>query len=276
MADINLRNDDLSDRSEASSHEPEGKKRKRSEEDRPLSKRAAKRKKSKPKNDPLDEALDAEKGLNNAIGHMDSQLLADHIAQRNRRHQKDLSTVEQEDLRISASAIEETSDWREPRDLANLPGFLEEFAQRSHQTKRIDLKSAAKKEGSPHTLVVAGAGIRAADLTRALRQFQTKDAKVEKLFAKHIKLKEAIETVKRTRTNIGVGTPQRIIDLLDDGALKSASLHRIVVDASYIDTKKRGILDMRETLVPLMNLLNRPEFRERYGAETGKLQLLFY
>ena len=54
-------------------------------------------------------------------------------------------------------------------------------------------------------------------MTRALRAFQRKDATVAKLFAKHIKLKEAIETCKKLRMNIGVGTPQRIHDLLDNG-----------------------------------------------------------
>ena len=34
---------------------------------------------------------------------------------------------------------------------------------------------------------------------RALRTFQTKEAVVAKLFAKHIKLKDAIEYVKKTR-----------------------------------------------------------------------------
>lgn len=44
-----------------------------------------------------------------------------------------------------------------------------------------------------------------------------------KLFAKHIKLKEAIETVKKTRINIGVGTPQRIFDLLENGITITSS-----------------------------------------------------
>ena len=38
-----------------------------------------------------------------------------------------------------------------------------------------------------------------------------------KLFAKHIKFKEAVEMVQKNRMNIGVGTPQRITDLLEDG-----------------------------------------------------------
>jgi protein CMS1 len=58
--------------------------------------------------------------------------------------------------------------------------------------------------------------------------------------------------------------------------LSSAQLVRIVVDLSHIDQKRRGILDMRETLQPLMRLLNRPDFRERYGLGDSGLKLLFY
>lgn len=80
-----------------------GGKRKRGEETETTateSKRAAKRKKSKKPKDITDEALDAEKHVNHAIAHMDSQLLADHIAQRTKRFQTELSTVELEDLRV--------------------------------------------------------------------------------------------------------------------------------------------------------------------------------
>lgn len=75
---------------------------------------------------------------------------------------------------------------------------------------------------------------------------------------------------------MGVGTPQRIIDLLEDGALKSDRLERIVIDASHIDTKKRGILDMKETQVPLVQLLTRSELKERFGTGIGKIELLFF
>lgn len=40
---------------------------------------------------------------------------------------------------------------------------------------------------------------------------------VAKLFAKHIKLKDAIEFVKKTRMNFGVGTPSRLLDLFSAG-----------------------------------------------------------
>ncbi|GAB7355997.1 hypothetical protein MBLNU459_g6624t1 [Dothideomycetes sp. NU459] len=242
------------------------------------SKRAAKRKKSKKPKDISDEALDEEKGVNHAIAHMDSQLLADHIAQRTKRFQTDLSTVELEDLRVPATAILDTTRFTKPRDLDSLPVFLELFSgpRRGKGKTKKKLSDAVEAAGTPHTLVVAGSGLRAAELTRALRKFQTKDAFVAKLFAKHIKMKEAVAMCAKTRMGIGVGTPQRIADLLDEGALKTGDLERVVVDASHIDGKKRGVLDMRETEAPLVKLLCREDFKERFGVEEGKIDLIFF
>ena len=97
------------------------------------------------------------------------------------------------------------------------------------------------------------------------------------MFAKHIKLKEAIETVQTMRMGIGVGTPQRVSDLLDNGALKTDKLERIVVDASFIDGKKRGVLDMRETVAPLARLLARPELKGKYlEDESTKVEVIFF
>ena len=251
-------------------------KRKREDDAKPESKRAAKRKKTKKPKDVDDDAIDIEAGVNHAIGNMDSQLLADHLAQRTKRFQPDLSMVEAEDLHISATAIRDTTSWEKARLTDQLPDFLERFSAPRRKKKGQKLSDAPKETGSPHTLVIAGAGLRAADLTRTLRKFQTKESMVAKLFAKHIKLKEAIETVRKVRMGIGVGTPQRIMDLLDDGALSADDLERIVIDASHIDSKKRGLLDMKETQIPLVQLLTRASLKERYGTGDGKVELLFY
>jgi len=76
--------------------------------------------------------------------------------------------------------------------------------------------------------------------------------------------------------NIGVGTPIRIADLMDSGALRVGNVERIIIDASHVDQKKRGILDVEESLCPLIGLLNRSELKERYTDELGSLQLLFF
>lgn len=77
------------------------------------------------------------------------------------------------------------------------------------------------------------------------------------------------------RIDFGVGTPDRLIALLEDGALSTANLKRVVVDVSYIDQKKRGILDMKELHESLNKLLLRHEF---VGADKqgGDELFLFY
>jgi protein CMS1 len=53
-------------------------------------------------------------------------------------------------------------------------------------------------------------------------------------------------------------------------------LERIVIDGSHIDQKQRGIFDMKETHLPLLQLLTRPELRDRYGASKKKVQILMF
>ena len=48
------------------------------------------------------------------------------------------------------------------------------------------------------------------------------------------------------------------------------------MDASHIDVKKRGMPDMKETLVPLVELLARGEFRERFGGGEKGVEVLFF
>jgi len=63
---------------------------------------------------------------------------------------------------------------------------------------------------------------------------------------------------------------------MDAGALKMGHLKRIVVDASHIDQKKRGVMDMKDTMIPLAKWLARKEFKERYLSEEKHVDLLFY
>ena len=53
-------------------------------------------------------------------------------------------------------------------------------------------------------------------------------------------------------------------------------LERIIVDCSHVDQKKRGILDMRETLRPLLKLLTKIALREGSLSSVQKLDILFF
>ncbi|KAF4272993.1 hypothetical protein KXV22_006361 [Aspergillus fumigatus] len=211
-------------------------------------------------------------GIDESIGKMDGRLLADYFVQKAKRHNKELTAVELGDLSVPDSAFLDTSSFESPRSLDQLPAFLKAFSP----DKGSGLSKASEQKGTPHTLVVCPAALRAADVVRALRAFQSKDSTVGKLFAKHIKLEEAKQFLQRARTGLGVGTPARILDLIDAGSLKLDELERIVIDGSYIDQKQRGIFDMKETHLPLLQLLTRSEFRERYGAKQKRIQVLVF
>ncbi|KAJ2972566.1 hypothetical protein NUW58_g9159 [Xylaria curta] len=228
-----------------------------------------KRKKSAYEQEDLD--LDLEASLNKKIASLDSMLLADHIAQKTRRFGTDLKPVELSALDISPNAIKDSSSFSEPRSLDNLPAFLE-----AHAKDPKMLADAPKENGSPHTLIVTGAGLRAAEVVRAVRKYQSKKITVGKLFAKHIKIEDTKKFLESHRTGVAVGTPVRLNDLVESGTLKLDKLERLVVDASHIDQKKRGIMDMKETMIPLARWLSRAEFKERYADPERPLQLLFY
>ncbi|EGR49845.1 uncharacterized protein TRIREDRAFT_59248 [Trichoderma reesei QM6a] len=243
---------------------------------------AKKAKKRKAKHAVDDDSLDTELGLNTLFSKMDGQLLADYHAQKLARFGTDLSPVELSDLALSgvlisdildvaASSITDTTSWQETRSLEKLPEFLEKFSEHPESLSRPQ-----KKNGMPHTIIVAGAGLRAADLTRALRKFSGKDNLVAKLFAKHMKVEEQVALLQNKKIGIGVGTPARLMELIDNGSLKLDKLQRLVVDASHIDQKKRGVMDMKDTMMPLARFLARKEFKDRYADEKKPLALLFY
>ncbi|PLB52363.1 hypothetical protein P170DRAFT_402452 [Aspergillus steynii IBT 23096] len=210
--------------------------------------------------------------VDEAIGKMDGRLLADHFVQKAKRHNKELTAVELSDLSVPDTAFLDTSSFNEARQLGSLPAFIKAF----NPTKGSDPSKASEEKGTPHTLVVSSAALRAADVVRALRTFQTKESPIGKLFAKHIKLGEAKQFLERARVAIGAGTPARISDLIDSGSLKLDELKTIIIDGSYVDQKQRGIFDMKETHLPLLQLLTKPELRERYGAKEKGIQLLVF
>ncbi|KAJ5118628.1 Protein CMS1 [Penicillium atrosanguineum] len=236
------------------------------------SKKKRKQKKTKKQQAEHDARMqDRQDGIDQSIGRMDGRLLADFFAQRAKKADKELSAVELNDMSVPDYVFLDTSSFTETRHLDKLPDFLKAFSP-----KGADLSKASEQKGTPHTLVIAGAGLRAADVVRSLRSFSTKEAIVGKLFAKHIKLEEAKQFLERARMGIGAGTPARISDLIESGTLKLNELERIVIDGSHIDQKQRGIFDMKDTHLPLLKLLTQPELRKRYDAGKKKLQILIF
>lgn len=128
---------------------------------------------------PIQPVVESAEDVKMAISTMDSRLLADYVAQRNRRFGEHLSSVEIENMRIpgkirgllekrsscsAENAILDTSGWDQERLLQFFPSFLEHFAQSSGAS--ASLAVAPEKPGTPHTLVLTAAALRAVELVR--------------------------------------------------------------------------------------------------------------
>lgn len=99
--------------------------------------------------------------IDESIGQMDPGLLADHVAKKIKRSFRELSSIELEDMYLSQKVFYDTSEFDMARRLDNLPAFLEHFSSGNES-----LATSDESTGSPHTLVVAASGLRAADVTR--------------------------------------------------------------------------------------------------------------
>lgn len=118
-------------------------------------------------------------GVDASIAQLDAAGLAALFAKQTKRYNKELTAVELSDLSIPGQwfhhdyvtitnglqscftdeAFKDTSSWQETRHLDKLPAFLEQHTSRS-------LSTAPEQNGSPHTLVITLAGLRAAEITR--------------------------------------------------------------------------------------------------------------
>jgi protein CMS1 len=89
--------------------------------------------------------------------------------------------------------LRDSTSWSQPRSSDKLVEFLTQQGTAIKTTP-------ADPPGAPHTIIVTLSGIRAADVCRSLKSGLTKqgikDQKIEKLFAKHLKLKDQVAQLK--------------------------------------------------------------------------------
>ncbi|GAB1605253.1 protein CMSS1-like [Argonauta hians] len=116
------------------------------------------------------------------------------------------------------------------------------------------LKKKNSKPGCPLVLIIASSAIRSVELIREIAPFKGDGAKTAKLFAKHFKLKDQTEFLSKTVIHIGVGTPNRINALLENGSLKLKCVSGVVLDWNWRDVKSHRILDIPEVFSDLMTL----------------------
>ncbi len=133
--------------------------------------------------------------------------------------------------------------------MASLPpgGYLEAGLQVLEPQWRRELASAAGRgPGQPSLLIVSPAAMGAVSAIKACPQLNY-DCKMAKLFAKHFKLEEQVEALAAAPVAAAAGTPHRLARLFEAGALSSAKLRWVVLDAR-LDAKGRSIADSPEVV----------------------------
>ncbi|KIJ44153.1 hypothetical protein M422DRAFT_228826 [Sphaerobolus stellatus SS14] len=182
------------------------------------------------------------------------------------------STLEMEDLRISADFIADTTQYDGLRTAEELGHIITQTFPRL----LIRLGQTPKHNGAPTLIFIAAAALRVIDITRVLKKHRgTKGGEVAKLFAKHIKLQDHVAYLKRTKIGVAVGTPGRISQLLESESLTLPALTHIFIDSTFRDSKKRSMLDIPETRDELFRgVLGRQNIRD--GLRAGKFQLVLF
>uniref|UniRef100_A0A672KW10 Cms1 ribosomal small subunit homolog n=1 Tax=Sinocyclocheilus grahami TaxID=75366 RepID=A0A672KW10_SINGR len=97
-------------------------------------------------------------------------------------------------------------------------------------------------------LIVCGSARRTIDLI--------KQAKVLKLFAKHIKVDEQIKSLSKGVTQIAVGTPGRMCAIRERFGLTAQALRYLVLDWNYRDQKHRRMVDIPEVKGDLLKMMD--------------------
>ncbi|KAJ3244169.1 cms1 ribosomal small subunit [Chytriomyces hyalinus] len=111
--------------------------------------------------------------------------------------------------------------------------------------------TAIKKTSESQILIVTPSAERAITVIPALKPI----GKIAKLFARHMKVEEQVKQLQAHAFPVCVGTPNRILKLLEAGALKSENLGYILLDGTSRDKKLRSFFDIPELKSDVIALL---------------------
>ncbi|XP_056116699.1 protein CMSS1 isoform X1 [Rhinichthys klamathensis goyatoka] len=156
------------------------------------------------------------------------------------------SVIEQEDLTLKDSCFLSSNDLTH-----SLSSYLKEVCP-----KWAKIQKQHTQTQSVVFLIVCGSALRTIDLIKQLIAFKGQ-AKVLKLFAKHIKVDDQIKALSKGVTHIAVGTPGRIAALLEKEGLTVQGLRYLVLDWNYRDQKLRRMVDIPEVKEDFLKMMDR-------------------
>lgn len=123
---------------------------------------------------------------------------------------------------------------------ANVTDFLQ---QAFPQLQKIASDKSQREMGQPFVLLLSSSAVRANELAKDLR-VKLRNLKTAKLFAKHLKVDAQVEVLQSEFNALAVGTPNRLIKLLELNAMSLARCRLVVLDSSFKDSKSFDLLTL--------------------------------
>lgn len=201
-----------------------------------------------------------------------TEVISEFINSKIRRKNPNLSALELTELYFNKNEIRSTSDFKETRNLDNLSKFINlkfknMLPRGSNKKEKKKNKKDKKKKGNDESkegeenkeeeerkfiAIVSMSAIRACDIHRATKDLTGSSIKLINKNKLHVDLK----LVKSTRSRVLCCTPGRLVKVLNskDSELSKNEIKIVIVDNSYLDTKKQNIWDTQETFEALKEL----------------------
>ncbi|RLP62054.1 hypothetical protein L150_00748 [Candida albicans Ca529L] len=201
------------------------------------------------------------------------EIIAEFINNKIRRKNPNLSALELTELYFNKSEIRSTSDFKDTRNLDNLSKYINSrFKNMLPKGVKKDKKKNNKnnkkgkkgdddsnkdaesenKEERKFIAIVSMSAIRACDIHRATKDLVGSSLKLINKNKLHIDLK----LVESTRSRVLCCTPGRLSKVLnsEESGLSKDEIKIVIIDNSYLDTKKQNIWDIKETFESLKEL----------------------
>ncbi|KAK2850307.1 hypothetical protein Q7C36_009090 [Tachysurus vachellii] len=154
------------------------------------------------------------------------------------------SVIEQEELELPESCFLTSNDLTH-----SLSSYLKEVCP-----KWAKVQKQHTQKGSVVLLIVCSSALRTIELIKQLTTFKG-DAKVLKLFAKHIKAEDQVKLLSKSVAHVGVGTPGRLNTLIEKEGLSLQGLRYLVLDWNCRDQKHRRMVDIPEVKAEFVKLM---------------------
>ncbi|KAJ8253481.1 hypothetical protein GJAV_G00213420 [Gymnothorax javanicus] len=169
------------------------------------------------------------------------------------------SVIELEDLQLPDSCFLASNDLTH-----SLSSYLKEICPKWAKVQRLHTEKR-----SLVLLIICSSALRTIELIKQLTAYKG-EAKVIKLFAKHIKVEEQVKLLDKSVTHIGVGTPGRVRALIEREGLGLQALRFLVLDWNWRDQKQRRMVDIPEVKGDLLKLMEAGLMK---GCQEGGIKL---